>query len=121
MVETCALTVHPLIAPLVLNGPVSKLPFANVTLIGVAVGVGCGVGTAVAVGVAVGLGVRVGAGVAVGVGVRVEAGVGVRVGVCVAVGVGVGVGVVVNAVRCNNAPLLNPVGRLNELLPAMAL
>jgi hypothetical protein len=78
-----------------------------------------GVRTGVDVGVAVGVGVGVRTGVEVGVALGV--GVGVRIGVGVGVGTGVGVGVEAETVRCNNPPLLNPLGRLNVLLPATAL
>ena len=49
MSATWALTVHPLIAPFVLKGPVSKFPFVNGAgvAVGVALGVGVGVGVAV--------------------------------------------------------------------------
>ena len=66
------------------NVVTSSNPSANVTQVGVGVGVGAGVG------------VSVGAGV--GVGVSVGAGVGVSVGVAVGVSVGDGVGVGVAAV-----------------------
>jgi hypothetical protein len=66
-------------------------------------------------------GVDVGVALGVGVGVRTGVDVGVAIGVGVGVGSGVGVGVAVETVRCNNAPLLNPPGRLNVLLPAEAL
>jgi hypothetical protein len=68
----------------------------TIQFVGVAVGIGDGIGVGVDVGVAVGvgLGVEVGValGVGVGVGVDVAVAVGVGVGVNLAVAVGVGVG-----------------------------
>ena len=63
----------------------------------------------------------VGVGVAVAVGVGIGVAVGVAVGFGVGVGVDAGVGVAPKTVRCNNAPLLNPEGSVNVLLPAAAL
>ena len=62
MSPTFPIAVQPVTVPIVLNGPVSKSPLVNGSVVGVGVGVGVGTGVGEAVGVGVPVAVGVGDG-----------------------------------------------------------